>query len=107
MSSETRSAPRKALRAHARVVLPGAAPLRAKTIDVSMGGVSIIVAEQIPVGQKCTVAFEAPFNGTMVRVVAVARIVYSILKGTDGYRTGMQFVEIDEANNRALAGLMF
>lgn len=107
MASETRSSPRKNLRAQARVVLPGLTPLKAKTIDISMGGVSLIMAEQLPVGKSCTVAFEAPLNGNVVRVVAVAKVIYTILKGIDGYRTGMQFVEIDAANNKALAELMF
>ena len=107
MASETRSTPRKTLRAPARVILPGLAPLKAKTMDISLGGISVIMAEQLPAGQTCTVAFEAPLKGNMVRVVAVAKIVYTILKGIEGYRTGMQFVEIDAANNKTLVELMF
>lgn len=86
-------------------MLPGVAPLRAKTIDISLGGTSLIVVEQIPVGQVCTVAIDALLNGNVVRVTAVARVIYSILKGTEGYRTGMQFIDIDTANNKTLAEL--
>jgi c-di-GMP-binding flagellar brake protein YcgR len=106
MKSETRSFPRKILRAPARVALPGRPPLRAKTVDISLGGVSVIVADQFPIGQICSVAFEAPVNDNIVRVTATTRVIYSILTGTEGFRTGLQIIEIDAANNKTLAELM-
>lgn len=105
-NSETRTYPRKVLRAQARVALPGMPALRAKTIDVSLGGLCLMVPEQIPPGNICNVGFEAPLNGKMVRVFAVAKVVYSILAGTDGFRTGLQFSELDAANNKLLAEVM-
>jgi len=106
VNAEPRGAARKLLHAQARVALPGGAVLRGKTIDLSLSGVSLLVAEQIPVGQVCPVAIETLLNGKAVRITARAKIVYSILKGTDGYRTGMHFVEIDAANHHTLAELM-
>lgn len=105
MSAETRSFPRKPLRANAQVLLPGAAPLRGKTVDISLGGLSLFIPDQIPVGQVCTVGVDTLLRGNVVRITAVARIVYSILKGTDGYRTGMQFIDVDAASNKLLAEL--
>lgn len=86
--------------------MPGSAPLRAKTIDISLGGVSLIVADQLPLGQICTIAFEAPLGDNIARVTAVARVIYSILTGTEGFRIGMQIIEIDAPNNKTLAELM-
>lgn len=91
-NSETRTYPRKVL--------------RAKTVDVSLGGLCLMVPEQLPVGQKCNIGFEAPLNGKMVRIFAVAKVAYSILSGTDGFRTGLQFTEIDAANDKLLAEVM-
>ena len=104
--SETRSFPRKVLRGQARVALPGMPAMRAKTVDISLGGICLIVPEQLQPGATCNVGFEAPLNGTMVRVFAVGKVAYSILSGTDGFRTGVQFVQIDAANNKLLAELM-
>ena len=104
--SETRIYPRKVLRGQARVALPGMPAMRAKTIDVSLGGICMMVPEQIPPGKVCNVGFEAPLNGKMVRVFAVGKVVYSILAGTDGFRTGLQFTEVDAANNKLLAEVM-
>ncbi len=82
------------------------APVRGRTVDISLGGLCLIVSEQLPVGRTCYVGFEAPLNGKAVRITATAKIVYSILSGTDGFRTGVQFTELDAANNKLLAELM-
>jgi hypothetical protein len=105
-NSEIRVYPRKLLRGQARVALPGMPAVRAKTVDVSLGGLCILVPEQLIPGKIYNVGFEAPLNGKMVRVFAMAKVVYSILSGTDGFRTGLQFTEIDAANNKLLAEVM-
>ena len=104
--SETRNYPRKVLRTQARVALPGMPALRARTVDVSLGGICLMVSEQLAPGCICNVGFEAPLNGNMVRIFAVAKVVYSILSGTEGFRTGLQFTELDAANNKLLAEVM-
>ncbi|HYD94344.1 MAG TPA: PilZ domain-containing protein [Noviherbaspirillum sp.] len=104
--SETRSYPRKVLRSRARIALPGKPTIHAQTVDISLGGICVMVTEQLPVGQSCNVGFEAPLNGSMVRVFASAKVIYSILRGTDGFRTGLQFVQLDAANNKLLAEIM-
>lgn len=106
MKSETRTYPRKVLRCQARIALPGMAPMRGRTVDISLGGICMLVPEQLPVGQACDVGFEAPLNGKLVRVIASGKIIYSILSGTEGFRTGVQFVQLDAANNKTLAELM-
>jgi c-di-GMP-binding flagellar brake protein YcgR len=106
MKSETRNYPRKVMRCHVRIVLPGGESLHGRTLDISLAGVSAYVVEQLRVGQACTIAFEAPLHGQTRQVTASAKVVYSILAGTDGFRTGMQFTGIDSVNNRTLAELM-
>ena len=105
MSDTRREFPRKMLRCHAFVGLPGAAPLHARTLDISIGGICMIIGEELHTGQECAIGFETPLNGKMVRVTAAARVVYSILSGTEGFRTGMQFVRLDEENHRIVAEL--
>lgn len=80
--------------------------MRARTIDISLGGLCLFVPEQLPVGQLCDVGFETSLNGKTVRVIGAARVIYCILSGTDGFRTGVQFVQLDAANNKTLAELM-
>lgn len=106
MNADTRGFPRKILRAPAKLAVPGHPPLRAKTIDISLGGMSVLVPDQFPLGQICTISFEAPVNDDIAHVTATVRVVYSILKGTEGFRTGLQIIQIDPANNKMLAELM-
>ena len=106
MKSDTRNFTRKPLRAPARIGLPAGEVLRARTVDISLGGVCVTVAEQLRVGQACMVAFETILNGQSRQVAAKATVIYSILRGTEGFRTGLQFTEIDAANNKTLAELM-
>ena len=106
MPAEPRSFPRKILRCPALVVLPGASPKRARTLDISLGGLSLMIGEQLRPGQECTVGFEAPLNGKTVRVMGSAKVVYSILSGNDGFRVGLQFVKLDAANSKLVAELM-
>jgi c-di-GMP-binding flagellar brake protein YcgR len=105
-SSETRSYPRKVVRCPIMVAVPGSGVVRGRTIDVSLGGISLTLAEQLPTGLQCDVAFDPMFNGETHRIIAKAKVVYSILSGKDGFRVGLQFVSLDAENNKLLAQLM-
>lgn len=105
--SDARTSPRKTLRCHAKVAVPGSAPINARTVDISMGGVCVFVPEQLPVGQACMIAFEATTVTGKVRAVATAaKVAYSILSGTDGFRTGLQFTRLDAEIKKTLAELV-
>jgi len=106
MKSETRNFARKVVRVPVRIALPGGAVLKARTVDISLGGICVLVGEQLPVGQAGRVDFESTVNGQLRRVTAEAKVIYSILRGTEGFRTGLQFVQIDSANNKTLAEMM-
>lgn len=79
--------------------------MRGRLLDISLGGVSMIVGEQMHPGQSCTVRFETVLNGKPVRVTATARVIYSILSGTEGFRMGLQFVDLDPATHKSVAEL--
>ncbi|WP_151636570.1 PilZ domain-containing protein [Noviherbaspirillum aerium] len=106
MKPEPRSFPRKVMRCQAIVVVPGGNPVRCRTLDISLGGLSLMLSEQLRVGQECTIGFEAPLDGKMVRVMGQGKVVYSILAGADGFRVGMQFTNMDGANSKIVAQLM-
>lgn len=80
--------------------------MRGRAKDLSLGGVGLQLTDQVATGIHCSVMFEAPLNGNMVKVSATAKVIYCILRGTDDYRVGLQFVHLDAANNKTLAELM-
>jgi c-di-GMP-binding flagellar brake protein YcgR len=104
MKSDTRSFPRKILRCAVIVAVPGAAPMRGRVLDISLGGISVIVPEQLRAGLGCGVDFEAPLNGKPVRVTATVKVIYSIL-GADGFRVGLEFQNLDPTNHKHVAEL--
>ena len=88
------------------VAVPSASIMHGRLVDVSLGGVSMMLPEQLRAGQQYNVAFDPSINGKVRRIVAKAKVVYCILSGSDGFRVGFQFVQLDTENNKAVAELM-
>lgn len=80
--------------------------MRARGLDISQSGVCIFVPEQLRPGQACVITLETTVNGKPSPLVASAKVIYSTLSGTDGFRTGMQFVQLDAENSKILAALI-
>lgn len=106
LKADTRSFTRKPIRGQAIVVLPGGERRRGRVKDLSLGGICIVLPDQLPEGLKCTTALETVHEGRVVHLVATGKVIYSILSGTEGFRTGFQFTDIDAANDKLLAELM-
>jgi hypothetical protein len=93
---EARAAARKVLRCPARVVFSDAVSFKARTIDVSMAGISLMLDEPIPLARQCTVNLDATVNGKSVKISVPAKAVYCSV-GSAGFRAGMQFAPLSEA----------
>jgi c-di-GMP-binding flagellar brake protein YcgR len=102
MAEEQRKFPRRPLKRAARVVTRDAPPVEGTTIDVSAGGLCLVLPRQLPVGAPCAVSFDIPVNAFKQTVSAVSRVTWAICS-TDGFKTGLQFVEIDPASATAIA----
>lgn len=68
-----------------------------RTVDISTSGICLLLEGPLVAGESCVVAFEAPVNGTVRKVMVSAKAVYSIYSG-EGFRIGFQFVQLDAAN---------
>ena len=66
----------------------------------------MMLPEQLRAGQQYSIAFDPQINGKACRIVASAKVVYCILSGSDGFRVGFQFLQLDAENNKTLAELM-
>lgn len=65
-----------------------------------------MAAQQLQAGLTCSFVFETQVSGQVKRVGGRAKVVYAILSGTEGFRTGLSIVDIDPASNKTLAELM-
>ena len=95
MDIEQRIRPRKPVRVNALVSVSGIPSMTVRTIDISEGGICLSMPRPLTVGQKCNLAFELVKNGKKGRVMALAKVIYCILNSQDGFKTGLQFIEID------------
>lgn len=106
MDENQRVYPRKPLRCIAKVMAQGGQPLTGRTVDLSMGGVCLLLPEELRKGMPCAISFEVPIHGEMRRFSGLGRVAYCVLSGTDGFRTGLQFMQLDAANTKILNQLM-
>lgn len=68
-----------------------------RTVDISISGICIMLDTPLATGESCVIAFEAPVKGAIRKVMVSAKAVYSICSG-DGFRIGLQFVQLDAAS---------
>jgi len=102
MSEEQRKFPRRPLKRAARIITRNSPPIQGMTLDVSAGGMCLVLERQLPAGAPCAVSFDIPVNAFKQSVSAVARVAWSICS-SDGFKTGLQFTEIDPASATAIA----
>jgi c-di-GMP-binding flagellar brake protein YcgR len=103
---ETRLEARKILRCAAKILLKDASPINARTIDISMSGISLMLAAPVAVSQQCVVIFDAPVDGKIVKINLVAKAIYCTCVGTSGFRVGFQFDQRSEAVTKSIRQLL-
>jgi hypothetical protein len=94
-TKESRTELRKALRYAATVMSRTNSPQAGRTIDISPGGISVMLSKHLNAGDQYVVSFDATLGNQLVSVNASATLVYSICVGTSGFRTGFQFGPVD------------
>lgn len=98
---DARTVPRKILRVRAKIVAGQAAVVTGKTFDISDHGVCLMLPAPLRVGAHCMFACDLMLPQGLQPFQAEARVVYAILSGTEGYRTGLEFVQ-PTAHHRSL-----
>jgi c-di-GMP-binding flagellar brake protein YcgR len=101
-----RGEPRKILRCPAMFMIQDHPAVRVRTIDISASGIAIMAPHNVPEGLTCGIAFTTFVNGHMAQINVMARVIYTICIGTEGFRVGMQFAEVDPASRVALTQLV-
>lgn len=96
--------PRKVLRAPAKVTLPGQPPRDGKTWDLGVDGMSLMSPRPIAPGTKCEVSFEVPVGGKVCPVTAAVKVLYCSFSGTDGFKVGTEFGDLDDDSRDAVDG---
>lgn len=105
MSVEQRQSARKILRAKAMLIMDGAGPVAARTIDVGPGGMSAVVAEPVQAGAQGKVLFELFFDGKPNIIEARCAVSHCIFSSA-GFKVGLTFMRLDMAVTSAISKFM-
>jgi hypothetical protein len=97
-AEDRRAARRKPLHVTAILRFAGAPPLQARTIDLSAGGLSVNSPVPLPERAACEVEFPLLLRAGVHRMQLKARVAYSVLSATEGFKTGLQFVGVTAAD---------
>ena len=92
---ELQREPRYPLRGRAQVALPNQIILAGRTVDISVGGVCLLIDDQIPPGVICTVRLEMLVKGKTHIITAQAKTIYGVFATGGGFRVGFAFREGD------------
>ncbi len=87
------------------VVLDGAAPTPARTLDISQSGISLTMGHMVQAGHTGNVSFEMFIDGRPQILTCRAKVAYSIISGDD-VKVGFQFLNPDQATAAAIAKFM-
>ncbi|MGZ3237909.1 MAG: PilZ domain-containing protein [Burkholderiaceae bacterium] len=105
MTDQERVYPRKAFRCHATISIENNAPVEIWTVDISLGGISLMLDKPINSGQYGVVKFDALINGISYSFSAIVKAVYGVCSSAGLYRTGFQFFDLSAANAAIINGL--
>ena len=93
------------IRGRAQVALPNKVILAGHTLDISIGGVCIVLDDQGPMNVSYPIRFEIPVNGKIEVITTTARSVYGVFASQGGFRMGFQFNDADPKRSAIIKSL--
>jgi c-di-GMP-binding flagellar brake protein YcgR len=103
---EARAHARLALRHPALITLLDETRVDAWTVDLSYGGICVRTDVRLRLTQYCAVRFSVTFDAALQTVLALGQVAYSEPEQQGGFRSGIQFIKVDDASARAIDRLL-
>ena len=103
--TEARHLLRADLRCAATLVMLDETRIEGETVDLSAGGVSVRLAQRLPLAVLCAVRFEAGAKDSYVPLSAIGQIVY-VEEDGGAWRTGVKFLQLDAEARETIARLL-
>lgn len=104
---ELRSSRRLGLRQPCKVIVPGDGSTRLCELrDLSSDGLSFMSPRPISPRTRLRVEFELTIGDQTLAVAAFGVASYSSFQGTEGFRIGFRFVELDESLRQAISAFV-
>jgi len=106
VGADARGEPRRAWPRRAVVLVEGQPRQPARTIDISISGLSLMTERPVPLNARCGICISFLRGEVLSQIEVAGNAVYSILVGTKGYRTGIQFTQIDSATRALISQIV-
>ncbi len=87
------------------MVLDGAAPVAARTFDLSMGGMSVTTGTRVNPGQTGQVVFEMLVDGKPQIITTRVKVAHCIFSG-DEFKVGFMFQTLNADATAAITKFM-
>jgi c-di-GMP-binding flagellar brake protein YcgR len=104
-SHDRRSGERKVCRVSAVFCIPGRAPMRAKTLDLSTKGLALLLPTALGPGTVGEVSFGLYVDGSLQEISAKIEVSNCVFLSSD-VRIGCRFLFIGEASKKAVANFI-
>ncbi len=106
LGAERRRAVRLALRFAAEVHLPGEAPVRGRSIDISSNGVLLALTREIPLGKEVRVRIVLTDGQEPLEITAMA-VRSQAAPGSGTARVAFHFIMPNEKDLRRISSLIY
>ena len=93
------------LRGRVQVALPSRAILSGHTLDIAVGGLNILLQDQIPLNAVYPIRFEMTIKGNIHVVTAQAKSIYGVFASGGGFRVGFTFNDDDPQRSELIKSL--
>jgi len=103
---DRRRTKRHLLRARALVGIPGQSPIRGQVLEVSEGGVCVVLPIATNIGIECTLFFTVMLDGKTIALSGPGKVMSCVYANSDGFRVGMTFRPQDPKAQEALNKLL-
>lgn len=100
--AERRKSLRKRLHRRVSVGQSQGTNMQGHTVEISNGGLALLLPSALASGEVCAIRFDMPVNGEMLRIAGVGTVVNCSLSGFDGFRVGMRFAVRDQRAIQAI-----
>jgi c-di-GMP-binding flagellar brake protein YcgR len=80
--------------------------IEGEVMDLSRGGISLMVPENLPAGERYVVHFEIPFMGLEHKVAVVGILIYCVYIPDSVYKAGLQFKDLAPESAEAIDSFM-